>query len=209
MKNRPAYNLDKVLAVYNLFQIVLSFRLFYLGSKHAYILGPYNYICEPVDYSNSPLALLITREIHNYFLLKVVDLLDTVFFVLRKKQRQVSFLHTYHHGAMLCAGWVAVRFIAGGHVLMIGLINSFVHTVMYSYYLWAIFDKSSSIWWKKYITLLQIFQFGMIALHWIVMLLSPPCGFPKVLGLILFPQNLFMICMFSDFYYKAYIKNKN
>ena len=32
MKNRPAFNLNKVLVFYNVFQIVLSTRLFYLVS---------------------------------------------------------------------------------------------------------------------------------------------------------------------------------
>ena len=31
------------------------------------------------------------------FYTKLVDLLDTIFFVLRKKSNQISFLHVYHH----------------------------------------------------------------------------------------------------------------
>ncbi|XP_055848580.1 elongation of very long chain fatty acids protein 7-like [Episyrphus balteatus] len=206
MKNRPAFNLNKVLVVYNVLQIVLSTRLFYLGCKHAYVFGPYRYICEPVDYSEEPLAVLAANEVHNYYLLKVLDLLDTIFFVLRKKQKQATFLHIYHHIGMVLAVWVGVRFIPGGHVLFIGLVNTFVHMVMYSYYLRAIFDDSSKIWWKKYITLLQIFQFGIITIQWLLMILGPSCGFPKGLALIFLPQNTFMTAMFLDFYYKAYIK---
>ncbi|XP_055904994.1 elongation of very long chain fatty acids protein 7-like [Eupeodes corollae] len=208
MKDRPAFNLDKVLIVYNAAQIFLSARLFYLASKYAYVFGNYSYICEPVDYSDNPVALIAAKEVHNYYLLKLLDLMDTVFFVLRKKQRQVSFLHIYHHIGMVIAVWVGVRFLPGGQVLFIGFANTFVHIVMYSYYLAAVFDDSSRIWWKKYITLLQLFQFGIITIQWALMVLAPPCGFPKVLALIFLPQNLFMTAMFLDFYYKAYVKTK-
>lgn len=208
MKNRPPFQLNKILAVYNLIQIVYSLRLFCIACKHSYVFGSYNFMCEPVDYSNDPVALLAANEIHNFYLTKILDLMDTVFFVLRKKQRQVTFLHLYHHAGMVLAVWIATRFLPGGHVVFIGLVNTLVHTVMYTYYLWAIFDTSSRIWWKKYITLLQIFQFGVITLHWVLMVLSPPCGFPKLLAVLFLPQNLFMTAMFVEFYYKAYVKNK-
>lgn len=41
--------------------------------------------------------------------------------------------------------------------MLIGL-NSFVHTIMYGYYLLAAVDDSykQSIWWKKHVTQLQI-----------------------------------------------------
>ena len=62
----------------------------------------------------------ISRGVHLYFIVKVVDLLDTVFFVLRKKQNQVTFLHVYHHVGMVIAGWIAVKYLPGGHVTFVG-----------------------------------------------------------------------------------------
>lgn len=55
-----------------------------------------------------------------YFIMKVFDLLDTVFFVLRKKQSQISFLHVYHHAGMAFGTWVATKFLAGGHITFLG-----------------------------------------------------------------------------------------
>lgn len=51
-----------------------------------------------------------------------------------------------------------VRYIGGGHSLYLGFINAFVHMWMYGYYLLAAYDSTykESIWWKKYITILQI-----------------------------------------------------
>jgi len=47
---------------------------------------------------------------------------------------------------------------AGGHGTLLGLINSFVHIIMYSYYLLAALGPSVQkyLWWKKYITTMQM-----------------------------------------------------
>ena len=47
---------------------------------------------------------------------------------------------------------------AGGHGLFLGLINDFVHMVMYFYYFLTSYnpDYRKKIWWKKYLTQLQM-----------------------------------------------------
>ena len=41
-------------------------------------------------------------------------MLDTVFFVLRKKNNQISFLHVYHHATMFPIWWMGIKWVAGG-----------------------------------------------------------------------------------------------
>lgn len=96
--------------------------------------------------------------VHFYFILKIVDLLDTVFFVLRKKNNQITFLHVYHHTGMVVLTWNATKFLAGGHSVFTGFINSIIHIVMYCYYLVTAFSvkHKNNVWWKKYITQMQI-----------------------------------------------------
>ena len=36
-----------------------------------------------------------------YFYSKIIELLDTVFMILRHKRRQISFLHVFHHASMV------------------------------------------------------------------------------------------------------------
>lgn len=87
-----------------------------------------------------------------------------VFFILRKKNSQLTFLHVYHHTTMIFNWWAGVKYVAGGQceytpthreqlathtahpracdteplylsiAFLIGLINSLVHVVMYLYY---------------------------------------------------------------------------
>lgn len=127
------------------------------GAVFAYGRG-YCITCQPVDGSDDPNALRIASAVHMYFLLKVADLLDTVFFVLRKKERQITFLHMYHHTGMVVLTWAGTKWFPGGHSVFTGFINSIIHIVMYAYYLLTAFSPAykSNVWWKKYITQMQI-----------------------------------------------------
>ena len=77
-------------------------------------------------YSFSLFSLFITiqmaRAVWLYYMAKIVELLDTVFFVLRKKQSQVSFLHVYHHTLMPFCAFIGVKYFAGKLFAVICLI---------------------------------------------------------------------------------------
>lgn len=81
-----------------------------------------------------------------------------IFFVLRKKDEHVSLLHVVHHGIMPMSVWFGVRFTPGGHSTFFGLLNTFVHIVMYFYYMVAAMGPQYQkfIWWKKYLTAFQM-----------------------------------------------------
>lgn len=207
MKNRPAYKLERIIQVYNAIQVLACIYVVQQTIQHCYLQG-YNILCEPVDFSTAYRPMKITEIVYVYFAIKVIDLLDTVFFVLRKKQTQVSFLHVYHHAGMVILVWHGCKYFPGGHSIFIGAINSFVHVVMYSYYFLTSLNPEyrKNIWWKKYITQIQLIQFFLISLHYAILLFQPNCKFPKWVVGVLMPQNFFMFVLFGDFYYKNYIK---
>lgn len=62
----------------------------------------------------------VAKAVYIYFLAKISELLDTVFFVLRKKERQITFLHMYHHTVMPLISWGATKYYPGGHGTFIG-----------------------------------------------------------------------------------------
>ncbi|KAH9504138.1 Elongation of very long chain fatty acids protein 1, partial [Bulinus truncatus] len=83
--------------------------------KHVFLmsgwLAGYSLGCQPVDYSNSPQALRMVKVCWLFYMSKFIELLDTVFFILRKKFNQVSFLHVFHHGIMPISWWFGVKLV--------------------------------------------------------------------------------------------------
>ncbi|XP_015185234.1 PREDICTED: elongation of very long chain fatty acids protein 4-like [Polistes dominula] len=147
----------------------------------------------------------VLNGIWYYFLIKLLDLLDTIFFVLRKKQNQITILHVYHHAGMVLLVWISLKFVQGGQATFLGYINGIVHIIMYSYYLIASL-KLGKIWWKKYVTQLQILQFTLLALQHTLTILTPNCGFPKIISTLFLPHNFLMMLLFIRFYRNTYLK---
>ncbi|XP_068152559.1 very long chain fatty acid elongase 7-like [Drosophila tropicalis] len=147
-----------------------------------------------------------------YYLNKVLDLMDTIFFVVRKSFKQITTLHVYHHCLMVMfTHGTFMAYGAGGQYAVIALLNSLVHMVMYSYYLFtALYPGSTgSLWWKKYITIMQLAQFTLIALQslW-VLIFNSSCQFPLIMHFIQLSQAGVMMAMFGNFYAKAYCGKK-
>lgn len=73
----------------------------------------------------------------------------------------MSFLHIYHHSAMVLISYGGTRFFPGGHSSLLVVINTLVHFFMYGYYLQCTMMNSrdtavTSVWWKKHITHMQL-----------------------------------------------------
>uniref|UniRef100_A0A2S2QWI8 Elongation of very long chain fatty acids protein n=1 Tax=Sipha flava TaxID=143950 RepID=A0A2S2QWI8_9HEMI len=210
MKYRRPMNIDRVVMVYNIIQVLFSLYIVREAFRLVWLQGDYRSNCIEIDYSDTDLAKEKIWAVWLYFFSKILDLLDTVFFILRKKQNQVTFLHIYHHTMVLSFSWGVLRFYPGGQITFFGTINAFVHVVMYSYYFLTILKPEyKKAWWKKYLTQLQLIQFVITGLHGIIALLATDCSFPKFIILLALPQDFFMFILFWDFYKKAYRQPKN
>jgi hypothetical protein len=157
MKDRQPFDLKYVMIVYNAIMIVYNTWMVHEALDGAW-LRDYSYRCQPVDYSYSPAAMRVARGCWWYLLCKVIELLDTVFFVLRKKNNQISYLHLFHHTIMPINAWICVTYLPGGQTTSVGLVNPFVHIIMYTYYLLAALGPTVQkyLWWKKHLTKLQL-----------------------------------------------------
>ncbi|KAG5875514.1 hypothetical protein JTB14_012736 [Gonioctena quinquepunctata] len=162
--------------------------------------------CLPVDYTTSAFALYEVAIVRKYFWLKIFDGLDTIFFVLRKSHRQISFLHVYHHAVMVFCTWTGLVFYAGGHSMFLGAINVLVHAVMFSYYLLTCIDSSwrRSKIFKRTLTQMQLVQFLAIIIIY-GRALRADCAYPKYPSYGLTTQASFIFIMFLDFYRKEYL----
>ncbi|KAI8428759.1 hypothetical protein MSG28_007440 [Choristoneura fumiferana] len=143
-----------------------------------------------------------------YFFAKFTELLDTVFFVLRKKDKQVTFLHVYHHAIMALYSWSYLKFAAGGQGTILALLNSAVHVVMYTYYLLSGLGPQFQkyLWWKKYVTTLQLVQFVIMLLYCLWTHFSPRCQFAVGFTYFISTNVIIFLFLFLNFYSKSYKK---
>ncbi|GLH03297.1 Elongation of very long chain fatty acids protein [Gryllus bimaculatus] len=118
MANRKAFDLKWVLVAFNASQVIINAYLFYLALSLGWLNG-YSLRCQPVDYSTSELAMEIAWGVYLYYVVKLVDLLDTVFYVMRKRDRQISFLHVYHHAGMVLLSYIGACYFPGSEGITI------------------------------------------------------------------------------------------
>mmetsp|Transcript_89659 Transcript_89659/g.262125 ORF Transcript_89659/g.262125 Transcript_89659/m.262125 type:complete len:246 (+) Transcript_89659:55-792(+) len=118
--------------------------------------GPYataeQFFCLPGGVPAMPVELRFW--VQAFYLSKYWELLDTVLLVLRRKP--LTFLHVYHHAVVIPEIWILGQSQLPwslGCVIM----NAGVHVVMYYYF--AVASTGRKIWWRRYVTLIQIAQF--------------------------------------------------
>lgn len=207
MENRPAFELRGVLMIYNMFQVIFNGLLFYEFARYGWLGGNYSFICQPVDYSNNETALRMLRAGYFFLISKLIDLVDTLFFVLRKKSNQITVLHVFHHAVLPVSTWPGVRYVGGGNALFFAMINALVHTVMYFYYLLAAMGPKVQkyLGWKKYLTSLQISQFVIVSIH-CFQLIFIDCDFPIGYCWWIGAHEIVFLFLFLHFYRQTYVK---
>jgi len=89
-----------------------------------------------------------------FYLSKFYELIDTL--ILAFKKNQLRFLHLYHHWITMSLCYVSLQTFIPVQWIATTL-NALVHIPMYYYY--GISSMGKTVWWKKYITKMQILQF--------------------------------------------------
>lgn len=208
MQNKEPFQLRFVLFVYNMGLVILNFHIFYELIEATYLAG-YSYSCQQVVYSNDPQELRIASALWWYYFSKLLEFWDTFFFILRKKNNQVSFLHVYHHASMFPIWWIGVKWVAGGQSYFGAMINSFIHVIMYTYYGIAVLGPQFQkyLWWKKYLTRIQLVQFVAGMIHAAQSLIIG-CPFPLWMQWALILYGGSILGLFLNFYFHAYIKSQ-
>ncbi|XP_067942175.1 very long chain fatty acid elongase 4-like [Watersipora subatra] len=154
--------------------------------------------------AHSILSNTVTPALIPYFKLyanlKILELLDTVFMILRHRTRQISFLHVFHHSTMLILIHYGLQYTPWTALAPALMLNSIVHIFMHLYYAYtAYFSSSSKPSWKRRITELQIAQFLIDLIYCIVGISQGK------LCIWSFFYGLSMLILFTNFYLRAYI----
>jgi len=211
MKDRPAFQLRGTILLYNVFQVAISAYVVY----ESWMAGwgtHYSWICQNVEPSAklNSVDMRMTRATYLYFLCKFTEFFDTWFFLAQKKFRNVSVLQVFHHGIMPCYTYAMVRWLPGGNDSIVCFINSIIHTIMYTYYFLAMLGPQMKpfLWWKKYLTAMQIIQFLIVITKCNLVLLGiTSCGYPWEFSLITLILMIIFLTLFSQFFIQEYLSS--
>ena len=142
---------------------------------------------------------------------KIIELLDSIFFILRGKYNQLTFLHVYHHSTMIMMGWLMANFAPGGNSVFGPALNCDIHVLMYSYYFLSSFGPKMQkyLWWKKYLTRLQLTQF-LVNLAFLLNFIRDPtqCEWSLELTWIKTILMISFFVLFMNFYIQTYNRKK-
>ncbi|XP_043648443.1 elongation of very long chain fatty acids protein 4 [Drosophila teissieri] len=165
----------------------------------------YNFGCQPCRVSFNPLEMRVVTAFWWFYISKIFEFADTAFFILRQKWSQLSFLHVYHHSTMFVFCWILVKWMPTGATYVPAMINSFVHIVMYGYYALSVLGPrvQKYLWWKRYLTGLQLVQFTII-FFWASQMLIRGCEYGTWITLSMALYSLPFLFMFGKFYMQKY-----
>lgn len=209
MRDRKPFELRKTMIAYNLFLVV----------AYATSISIVIYCMQFTEKSFLCKNTTVTKENSTYtmatcgwviYLLKYIEFLDTIFFVLRKKDNLITNLHVIHHFSLPLCGWIFFRTERSGFQAYPIIINSIVHIVMYSYYGLAAMGPSvrKYLWWKRYLTIAQMVQFILIILFVTVVMPLAGCTAAKTsIYINIFAATLFFI-LFYNFYQHSFRPTK-
>jgi hypothetical protein len=145
------------------------------------------------------------KIIYLFYISKYYEFFDT--FLLYLNDKKPIFLQKYHHiGALI--SWHLMYFNKVDMVWMATLLNSFVHTIMYSYYLLCLLKINQIRFIKQYITSLQLCQ--IFVLYTNFYFYRPPIESWFNYSIITFfaTYGLGIADLFENFYYCSYIQIK-
>jgi len=211
-KRKEPFKLKAFATIHNINLTVLSLYMTIEVLRQA-LKNNYSLFGNAVDRSEKGYEM--ARILYIFYLSKILEFIDTYIMALKKNFHQISFLHVYHHASIFVIWWITVYYAPGGESYFSAALNSFVHVVMYSYYLWSGLSsgksKTSKPTWreagyyKQYITTLQMGQFCIMLIQSCYDLYVPNGYRPLFCVKILFFYMLTMLLLFSNFFFQAYL----
>lgn len=217
MRRREPFQMKNLIRFYNLIMVILAGILFHGLCTSIDSLG--NLIdCKKTFSLNDSSPTRVYRLANTILMVRISEYLDTIFFTLRKKQSQVTFLHVFHHAFVPMYAYWVLRTAPFRFNVYILLINSLIHVLMYSYYFLATFqvngEKPKSfvllivqklLMFKKYMTQLQILQFITLAVYTIWAAIQPNhCNIPWTYIIANFLLAFGFLSLFLHFYINVY-----
>lgn len=168
------------------------------------VAGGYKLFGNPMEKGSEAHADGMARIIHIFYVSKFAEFLDTVFMVLGKKWKQLSFLHVYHHASISFIWGIIAIYAPGGDAYFSTILNSCVHVVLYGYYATTTLGFSFMRPLRPWITTIQLAQFVAMVVQSVYDYMNP-CDYPQPLVKLLFWYMLTMLGLFGNFFVQQYV----
>jgi hypothetical protein len=196
MQSRKEFrNLRPILIVYNWFLTLFNAGcVYYIGRvllKYYLENGMESTFCK-INTTNLDAAG--SRWMLFFIAMKPVEMLDTVFLLLRK--RPVILLHWWHHITVFLFCWhivYAVYTFEGGEGILFATMNSCIHVMMYGYYAMSSMGLRFPNSIASILTVLQIVQ--MVAGTWIELKKLSFCGVTTI-----YPSPYYGLAMYISYF---------
>jgi len=211
MENREPFKLKIPLIIWNFVLVIASVGMF-VGMCVPVLNflinnGFYNLVCMPSGelYYGFPFFCCWLFALSKY-----AELIDTVFLIMRK--RPLHFIHWYHHTTVLAYTWFSLVVMTPPGALF-GVVNTFVHTIMYFYYFLAVCGSRPT--WGKFVTIIQLTQMiaGItISSFWSYYYLSGvlcPMAHPHAYMFSTLALYASYFILFLNFYLQRYVFSKS
>jgi elongation of very long chain fatty acids protein 4 len=188
--------------VYNLLQMTLCSYMFIEAGTIAYRQGYSLMPCNNYSVSSPPVGNLLWL----FYMSKILDFLDTFFIVTGRKWRQLSFLHVYHHITIFLFYWLNLNAGYDGDVYLTIVLNGLIHAIMYTYYFVALHTKD--IWWKQYMTLMQMAQFCCMITQATYLMVTGCQTYPPRITKVYCGYIVTLLVLFAQFYVSSFSSKK-
>ncbi|XP_022687638.1 elongation of very long chain fatty acids protein 1-like isoform X2 [Varroa jacobsoni] len=190
MASREPFQITGLIKVYNFVNIFVNFFFTVQFGRYSYFGGGYSWFCQKMDHSRDANSIMLVNLGYFYCI--------------------ITTLHYTHHALVAWSGWLFVSVGCDGQVVLGIMVNSAIHVLMYTYYFLAACGPivRRHLWWKRYITRIQITQFVCLLIH-IMIPVFYDCGYPRGLLLWAFAQGTFGLVLFINFYVKSYISRQS
>jgi GNS1/SUR4 family len=141
-------------AILAMFSFICAYNTFWIIVDHIRTYGVYDTYCDPNSTFWNESTFGAWAFI--FYLSKYYEFVDTWILVLKGKD--ASFLQVYHHTGIVFIMWCAVL-SQSAWLLFVVLLNSTIHTLMYTYFCIKSISPKTEISIAKYLTMAQIGQF--------------------------------------------------
>ncbi|CAG2179148.1 unnamed protein product, partial [Oppiella nova] len=205
MRNRKPFNLKGLIIGYDVLMVLIN-GYFFAKTLQISCFGLEMWNFKNTKGDTSPKAMEFIDTAYYYYLSKLVDMVDTFFMAFRKKNSHISFLHVWHHISLPSAGWMFMKYNPYmPTICIIPIINTFIHVIMYSYYALAALGPQYQkyLWWKRYITQIQLIQF-LCVMSWFVVVYYKQTDLPIGYMACNFGNAVFLYVLFAGFYRSSY-----